>query len=1022
MSSLAFDGQSFSLDGKRIFLVGGTIHYARLPRATWVERIASAKSLGLNCITVPVVWARHEPRAGQFDFTGENDLRYLLSLIDKAGLYAIVRIGPFIGSGYDLGGMPAWLTMQRDVQMRANSAAFLECCSRYFNAVATQIRALQVTLRPAKPAPGQGGLGHGASSPVLASGAAGAMGSGSGLAPAPAPVAAPAGGPIILVQSECEWTCGVGEMAPGYLGELNRYIRESGLEVPIMNANQLWQAAEGEIDTWVGRDRLLQDLRQLAQVRQSQPRLLSQYRLTEPAAFGHEQAGHAVGPDRLMHDLAEVLAAGAQFNIEPLCAGISMGFAGGKLPIGQHSYLSPHTDAGAPIDLAGHEGPLAPALRRVSTFASSFARVLAHLDVRRSSVALLPASVADMNGAPGKAQSEPPTSVIHLHGAQGGVLFLFRRGADAKSAKPIDLVLPDGSSLQVHPGNERVNWLLLDARLAGRATLDFSNLTPFCTAGRVLVLYGQPESTGIISINGSTVELTVPSEKDDVAILEHEGVLVVVATKAHLPMIHPIEDGVLLHCPAVTIGGEPIVSKADHVVLRLADNGTMTELKYDPRPRVVVAAAAPLPPPEPVKVEKGKKAKAAPKKPARGKFVPPPPPPPPVDRTIDVHLRASVKAGAVPHLSDWIYASTADYCSGESARFASIAGPADLAQMGAMYGYGWYRVALKSNATRKLRMAWPTGGDRLHIFNGGQHAGTIGYGPGAADHAMVGFKKGEQYMVVLAENLGRFAGTTHIGQVKDARDGRGCVGHALETSTMKVAKPTLHLGEPIEAGVLKGLLLGAHKSDGTEPARVRFSFPHKKKSSVLVRINATAQRGIVLLDDAPLRHFDACGPTWLLLSDEQLGKGNHTLEFAVYTNPEQALADLAEAVTFEEVAGDVTGEGDWAFAKWDMPPADLFSAKGKVVKGAPIWQRCSFSVPSGAHGPLALDLTGLTKGQLYLNGKHLCRYFVQTAEGKPVGPMNSVPLPDSMLTHGGQNEITIFDEHGHTAAKVKLHH
>ena len=1006
MASLAFDGQSFSIDTKRIFLVGGTIHYARLPRATWADRIATAKGLGLNCITVPVVWARHETRPNQFDFVGDNDLRHFIHLIDKAGMFAILRIGPFIGSGYDLGGMPAWLTLQKDVSMRVNSSAFLECCSRYFSAVAQQVRDLQVSLRPSKSVAGQ---------PQMSQVQAG------GLAGIDAPQQS-AGGPIVLIQNECDWTCGVDELAPGYLGELNRYLRESGLDVPIINANQLWQAAEGEIDTWTGRDRLVQDLRQLAQVRTSQPRLLSQYKVTEQAAFGDAKLSEGITGDRLMQDLAEALAAGAQYNVEPLCAGTSFGFSGGKLPKGQERYLVPHTDAAAPVDLAGRPGPLAEPLRRLSTFASSFARVLAHLDVRRPAVSLLPSSA--VAGSSAKGQTDGPVSVVHLHGAQGGVLFIFRRPGDAKTApKPLELLLPDGSAMQVFPGHEQVLWLLLDARLAGRATMDFSNLTPMATVGRVLVLYGQPETTGIVSINGSTVEFTLPSDKDEPLVLDHESVILVVGTKAHLPMIQVVEDGVYLNCSAVTITGEPVVYKADHVVTRIADNGTITDLKYDPKPKTVAIAASPLPPPPPpVKAEKGKKVKVAPapKKPAKGKVLPPPPAPVVVERTIHVQLAPLHKAGPAPVLSDWLTASTTEHCIGESARYASIAGPADLAQMGAAYGYGWYRITMTNNGAKKLRIAWPAGGDRLHLFTGGEPTGLIGHGPEADDHAVLSLKKGEQHMVVLAENLGRLAGTTHIGQVKDGKDGRGCVGHALETVAMKIAKPTLAQGSPVDAGAIKGLLLGVHKGDTTEPDRVCFTIPHKKKTGVLVRIKATRQRGMILLDDAPLRIFDAAGPCWVHLSDEQLGKGNHTLEFAVFGSPQTALEELAEAVSFEEVLSQVTAESEWAFAKWEMPLADAFVAKSKAKAGTPVWHKASFPVAAAAHTPIQLDLAGLSKGQLYINGKHLCRYFVASASGKPVGPQFTVLIPDALLNHGGSNDMVIFDEHGCSPAKVRI--
>src|SRR5262245_25612293 len=165
MASITYDGQSFMLDGRRIWLVSGAIHYARVPRELWADRIHAARQAGLNCIETPVFWARHEARQGQFDFKGDNDLRHFVELIQQVNMYCILRPGPFVGAGWDMGGLPAWLLGVPNIRLRVNSQPFLEACSRYITAVAQQVRDLQVT-------------------------------SGDG------------GGPIILIQNEHAWTCG----------------------------------------------------------------------------------------------------------------------------------------------------------------------------------------------------------------------------------------------------------------------------------------------------------------------------------------------------------------------------------------------------------------------------------------------------------------------------------------------------------------------------------------------------------------------------------------------------------------------------------------------------------------------------------------------------------------------------------------------------------------------------------------------------------------------------------------------
>lgn len=238
MPAVTFDGRSLLIDGRRVWIVGGSIHYTRVPRELWAHRIHAAKLAGLNTIETPVFWNRHEARPGHFDFTGDNDLRHFIELIKEADMHCVLRPGPFIGSSWDLGGIPAWLQLSAGVKLRTANGPFLEAVSRFIAAVADQIKDLQATSS--------------------------------------------GGGPILLIQNEHHWTCGHGELARGYLGEINRYFREAGLSVPVINSNNLWQTIEGEIETWSGTDDMLSTMRQLGHVAPKHPRIVSDLRIGQP--------------------------------------------------------------------------------------------------------------------------------------------------------------------------------------------------------------------------------------------------------------------------------------------------------------------------------------------------------------------------------------------------------------------------------------------------------------------------------------------------------------------------------------------------------------------------------------------------------------------------------------------------------------------------------------------------------------------------------------------------------------------
>ncbi|MFG0334967.1 MAG: beta-galactosidase, partial [Maioricimonas sp. JB049] len=145
MATVTHDGQSFMIDSRRIWLVAGQMDYGRIPAEAWADRIHAAKLAGFNAIATSIPWALHEPRPGQFDFKGEHDLRRFVQLIHQAGMLCILRPGPYIGAGWDMGGIPDWVARKTDIKLRAASAPFLEAASRYITAVAEQVRDLQVT-------------------------------------------------------------------------------------------------------------------------------------------------------------------------------------------------------------------------------------------------------------------------------------------------------------------------------------------------------------------------------------------------------------------------------------------------------------------------------------------------------------------------------------------------------------------------------------------------------------------------------------------------------------------------------------------------------------------------------------------------------------------------------------------------------------------------------------------------------------------------------------------------------------
>ena len=70
--------------------------------------------------------------------------------------------------------------------------------------------------------------------------------------------------------------------------------------------------------------------------------------------------------------------------------------------------------------------------------------------------------------------------------------------------------------------------------------------------------------------------------------------------------------------------------------------------------------------------------------------------------------------------------------------------------------------------------------------------------------------------------------------------------------------------------------------------------------------------------------------------------------------------------------------------------------------------------------PLRLDTTGLSKGQAFINGQNIGRYFTATADGHAVGPQRFLYVPRSWVKIDEHNELLLFDEHGFAPHRARL--
>jgi len=139
--SMQWDRQTFSVSGKDIVLIGGSMHYFRIPSAEWETDFQRMQEDGFNLVDVYIPWFIHEPEEGKFDFEG---LQEFLDLAHKYGIYVVARPGPYINSESDQGAFPRWLS-GKNVGFRRNTELDRKWTKHWYDAIMPVLAKNQVT-------------------------------------------------------------------------------------------------------------------------------------------------------------------------------------------------------------------------------------------------------------------------------------------------------------------------------------------------------------------------------------------------------------------------------------------------------------------------------------------------------------------------------------------------------------------------------------------------------------------------------------------------------------------------------------------------------------------------------------------------------------------------------------------------------------------------------------------------------------------------------------------------------------
>jgi len=153
--------QKFYIEGKEQFLLGAELHYFRVPKSLWKDRLIKIRDSGCNMVSTYIPWSFHEREENQIDLTGvtlpEKDLHSFLQLTKEMGFLVLVRPGPYVMSEIRNHGLPNWLftTYPEVIAKRIDDTnhtivsylneKYIQLVDKWYQAVFKIITPLQIT-------------------------------------------------------------------------------------------------------------------------------------------------------------------------------------------------------------------------------------------------------------------------------------------------------------------------------------------------------------------------------------------------------------------------------------------------------------------------------------------------------------------------------------------------------------------------------------------------------------------------------------------------------------------------------------------------------------------------------------------------------------------------------------------------------------------------------------------------------------------------------------------------------------
>ncbi|MCS6844333.1 MAG: beta-galactosidase [Caldilineales bacterium] len=346
-----------------------------------------------------------------------------------------------------------------------------------------------------------------------------------------------------------------------------------------------------------------------------------------------------------------------------------------------------------------------------------------------------------------------------------------------------------------------------------------------------------------------------------------------------------------------------------------------------------------------------------------------------------------------------------------------LARPEPVEALGCGLGYAWYRAELNLSEPVETTLTAPWLADRATVFVDGEQVGVLGVDPwqplaGGRCTLSLRLAAGRHDLRLLVDNLGRFNYGSNTGERKGLLDTLYWGGRQEDIT----AGWTALWQEAVFAGEALANAKPAHvRPDAADVALD--NFPLSAASVWLLReIHVPAGRRAVLtlIGDRNPGALFVNGQTVARFS-RHYGGGYIKADITPWLRPSANVVALqiqdygglpwrASLVHFDPSQAIQAG---WSF-RCGVTPGAADAGRG----GAAFW-RYRFRYDPAIHGPGPFRLVpqGLVKGQIWLNGRNVGRYW-------QVGPQEAYKLPGSWLQ--GENDLLLLDEVGVSPGEVVI--